>query len=55
MHILCLLGKHQLDQRFDADRISPMGNPSSRFLRCRVCGKEKDLPIYKERPDAPMA
>ena len=55
MHVLCLIGKHEFDQRIDNDRISPMGNPAPKFLRCRACGQEKDLPVYKERPDAPMA
>jgi len=47
--------QHQFDQRVDKDRISPMGNPAPKFLRCRVCGKEKDVPVYKEHPDVPMA
>ena len=54
MHILCLMGKHKFDQHLDHDRISPMGNPSPKFLRCRSAGGE-GIPIYKERPDAPMA
>lgn len=51
MHLLCLIGKHKFDKRFDKDHISPMGNPAPRFLRCRVCGHEKDLPVFKEHPN----
>lgn len=51
MHLLCLIGMHKFDKRFDSDHISPMGNPAPRFLRCRVCGHEKDLPVFKEHPN----
>ena len=46
MHVLCLIGMHKFDQHVDKDHISAMGNPAPKFLRCRVCGHEKDLSAH---------
>ena len=54
MHLLCMLGKHKFDKRFDSDHISPMGNPSAEVPSLPRLRHEKDLPVFKEHPNIGM-
>ena len=54
MRLLCLLGRHTFDQRHSPDRLSALGNPAPRYLVCRHCGHERDVPVFKESPDPPF-
>ena len=54
MRLRCMLGRHTYDQLHSPDRLSRLGNPAPRYLVCRHCEHEQDVPAFKQTPDPPF-